>query len=120
MRLGSFATGFAGQEAARLLDLPRPPTAFFVAGTALLPGLLRVLQERGLAVPRDVSVVAGSESELAEFHAPPISVVKWDHGALGAMAARFLLQRIEQPDLPPQRALGPTTYVPRGSCAPPR
>jgi LacI family transcriptional regulator len=120
VRLGSFATAFAEQQAALLLDLPRPPTAFFVAGTALLPGLLRAVQERGLAIPRDISVVAGAESELAEFHAPAISVVQWDHGALGAMAARFLVQRIEQPGMPPQRAIGPTTYVPRGSCAPPR
>jgi LacI family transcriptional regulator len=70
-------------------------------------------------VPHDVSVVAGAESELAEFHSPPISVVRWDHGALGAAAARFLLSRIEDPALPPQRATGRTEYVPRGSCAPP-
>ncbi|MBP0465374.1 LacI family DNA-binding transcriptional regulator [Roseomonas sp. PWR1] len=120
VRLGSFATAFAEREAALLLELRDPPTAFFVAGTALLPGLLRALQARGLGIPQDVSVVAGAESELAEFHVPAISVVQWDHGVLGAMAARFLLQRIEQPGLPPQRALGPTTYVPRGSCAPPR
>ncbi|MBR0664531.1 LacI family transcriptional regulator [Roseomonas hellenica] len=118
-RLGSFSTEFAAQEAARLLDAPEPPTAFFVAGTALLPGLLRALQERGLSIPRHVSVVAGAESELAEFHSPPISVVRWDHGALGAAAARFLLRRIEAPGLAPQRASGPTEYVPRGSCAPP-
>jgi LacI family transcriptional regulator len=120
IRLGSFSTGFASQAAAALLDGPSPPTAFFVAGTALLPGLLRALQERGLSVPRDVSVVAGAESELAEFHSPPISVVRWDHGALGGAAARFLLARIEQPELPAQRATGMTEYVPRGSCAPPR
>jgi LacI family transcriptional regulator len=120
IRLGSFSTGYAAQEAAALLDQGGPPTAFFVAGTALLPGLLRALQERGLSVPRDVSVVAGAESELAAFHSPPISVVRWDHGALGAAAARFLLARIEQQDLPPQRAVGATEYVPRGSCAPPR
>lgn len=120
IRLGSFSVGFAAEQAALLLDAARPPTAFFVAGTALLPGLLRALQERGLAVPRDISVVAGAESELAGFHTPPISVVRWDHGALGAAAARFLLARIEQPDQPPQRATGPTEYVPRGSCAPPR
>jgi LacI family transcriptional regulator len=118
-RLGSFSTTFAWEAASELLDGHRPPTAFFVAGTALLPGLLRALQERGLSVPRDISVVAGAESELAEFHAPPISVVRWDHGALGAAAARFLLARIEQPARPPQHALGPSEYVPRGSCAPP-
>lgn len=120
IRLGNFATGFAAEAAASLLDLSPPPTAFFVAGTALLPGLLRVLQERGLRIPHDVSVVAGAESELAEFHSPPISVVRWDHGALGAAAARFLLARIETPDTAPQRAIGVTAYVPRGSCAPPR
>jgi LacI family transcriptional regulator len=120
VRLGSFSTGYAAQEAAALLDGAQPPTAFFAAGTALLPGLLRALQERGLAVPRDVSVVVGAESELAEFHSPPISVVRWDHGVLGAAAARFLLARLEAPQLPPQTAIGPTEYVPRGSCAPPR
>ena len=36
------------------------------------------------------------------------------------LAARFLVQRTERHGLPPQRALGPTTYIPRGSCAPPR
>lgn len=120
IRLGSFSTAFATQEAAALLDAPQPPSAFFVAGTALLPGLLRALQERGLSVPRDVSVVAGAESELAEFHSPPISAVRWDHGVLGEAAARFLLARLETAGLPRQQAIGPTEYVPRGSCAPPR
>lgn len=119
IRLGSFSTTFAWQAASELLDGTRPPTAFFVAGTAVLPGLLRTLQERGLSVPRDISVVAGAETELAEFHARPISVVSRNHGALGAVAARFLRAHIEQPARPPQHALGPSDYVPRGSYASP-
>ncbi|OYW17149.1 MAG: LacI family transcriptional regulator, partial [Burkholderiales bacterium 12-64-5] len=37
VRLGSFSTGYAAQAAAALLQQAPRPTAFFVAGTALLP-----------------------------------------------------------------------------------
>jgi LacI family transcriptional regulator len=119
LRLGSFATRFGQEQAEALLALPSPPTAFFAAGTALLPGLLRALYARGLRVPQDVSVVAGADSELAEFHAPPISVVRWDHGELGAAAARFLLRRLEVPEMSPQLHVAPTEFIARASIAPP-
>lgn len=119
VRLGSFATDFAQAQAAVLLDQPAPPTAFFVAGTTLLPGLLRVVHARRLRVPRDLSIVAGADSELAEFHSPAITVVRWDHGVLGAAAARFLRQRLETPDRPPQRVRTEAEFILRGSCGPP-
>ncbi|SDB74651.1 LacI family DNA-binding transcriptional regulator [Belnapia rosea] len=119
LRFGSFAIQFGFDQAEALLAAPRPPTAFFVAGAALLPGVLRALRARGLRIPEDVSVVAGADSELAEFHQPPISVVRWNHGALGTAAARFLLRRLQTPGLPPQEHVTPTEFLPRGSFAPP-
>ncbi|MDJ0390540.1 substrate-binding domain-containing protein [Roseomonas sp. E05] len=119
LRLGSFAADFAQEAAMALLDGPEPPSAFFAAGTALLPGLLRALQLRGLRIPQDISVVAGADSELAAFHVPPISVVRWDHRALGVSAASFLLGRLAQPDMPPRSLMAPTAFLDRGSCAPP-
>jgi len=121
VKLGSFSSDFAQAQAAVLLDQPDPPTAFFVAGTALLPGLLRVVHARRMRIPRDLSIVAGADSELAEFHSPGITVVRWDHGLLGAAAARFLRQRLQTPDARPQRARTEAEFILRGSCgAPPK
>ncbi|PZW43086.1 LacI family transcriptional regulator [Humitalea rosea] len=119
LRLGSFATEYGFESALELLSGPDRPTAIFAAGTALLPGVLRAVRQLGLSIPRDLSIAAGADSELAEFHSPPIAVVRWDHGELGAAAARFLLDRVGTPDLPPRRFQARTTMLPRASCARP-
>jgi LacI family transcriptional regulator len=118
IRLGSFATHHGFDAASALFTQPQPPTAIFAAGTALLPGVLRAVRQHGLSIPTDLSLVAGADSELAEFHAPSIAVVRWDHGELGAAAARFLLRRIAMPELAAQQIEGQTSFLPRESCAP--
>lgn len=117
VHLNNFATGHGFEAASALFARRDRPTALFAAGTALLPGVLRAARQHGLSIPRDLSIVAGADSELAEFHAPSIAVVRWDHGELGAAAARFLLDRVAVPELPPQRAEARTCFLARESCA---
>ncbi|MCI0756260.1 LacI family DNA-binding transcriptional regulator [Teichococcus vastitatis] len=119
-RFGNFATDYGFSAAIDILAQRDRPTALFAAGTALLPGVLRAARHLGLRIPRDLSIVAGADSELAEFHAPSISVVRWDHGELGASAARFLLRRVSAPELLPQNAEARTTFLARESCVSPR
>src|SRR3712207_8462984 len=66
---------------------------------------------------------ATSEIYTLALHAAlpisPISVVRWDHGRLGASAAAFLLERLARQGMKPQSLQGPTEFLDRGSCAPP-
>ncbi|WP_285752114.1 substrate-binding domain-containing protein [Lentzea sp. NBRC 105346] len=85
----------AGREAGtRLLDLPDPPTAFFVVNDAAAIGLLGLLRERGLTPGVDVSVVGFNDiPEAAELHVP-LTTVRNPMREMGALAANEALRMI--------------------------
>jgi LacI family transcriptional regulator len=121
VRTQSFTADFGYVETSALLGQRRPPTAIIAGGIAMMPGTLRAIRTHGLKVPDDVSLVAGSDSDLAELATPPITAVRWSYAELGKAAAQLVLDRLERdPDLPPRRIRFPTELVIRASCAPPR
>jgi LacI family transcriptional regulator len=117
VRLTSFAADAGYTEARRLLEGTHRPTAIIAGGTALLPGVVRAARELGLSIPKDLSVIAGADSDLAQLASPPFTVVRWSHDQLGKAAGRFLMKRLEQPSLPRQRLSVDAELVVRGSCA---
>jgi LacI family transcriptional regulator len=86
--------GAAG--AARLLDRPRPPDAFFVGNAALAIGVLRELRSRNLRPGRDVGLVCFDDSPWAPFIDPPLTVVAQPAYRIGAQAAALLVERISR------------------------
>jgi LacI family transcriptional regulator len=96
------------------------PTAVIAGGIDMLDGVLRAIRAKGLAIPRDISVVATGDSSLAELHAPAISVAQWDHAAIGRIAAELLLDRIAgRSNGEPRHVVLPTEFVLRESTAAP-
>jgi LacI family transcriptional regulator len=112
-----------------LLDGDEPATALVAGGNQLLNGALAELQQRGLEVGRDVSLVSCDEISLTELYQPPIAVVRRDTRELGRRAAELLLSQLESQEedaqgrrrttAEPEVVLLPTEFVPRPSCAPP-
>jgi LacI family transcriptional regulator len=74
VRNESFLSDYGFQQTSILVSLREPPTAVLAAGIDMLPGVLRALRTRGLEIPRDISVVAASDSDLAQLSNPAISV----------------------------------------------
>lgn len=104
---------------ASLMSLADPPTAVFVAAMDMLGGCLRALRTMNMAVGSRISVVAGSDSELAELHAPPITAIEWDLAAMGRHAATMLLERMRGDVIERGRGLTvPTELIIRGSSQP--
>lgn len=81
----------AGGAAAisRLLVLKQPPTAAFVASDEMAFGVLKVLRQTGLAVPRDFSVLGFDNHELCDV----VGLTTMDHEVAeqGQDVARLLL-----------------------------
>lgn len=68
----------------------------------------------------DISVVAASDSDLAQLSEPPITVESWDYAEVGRIAARIVLERINHSGSnDPRRVIVPAELIQRGSCAPP-
>ena len=76
----------------QLLASGRSFTAIFCANDETAVGAMRALHERGLAVPRDVSVVGFDDIELAQHLIPPLATVRVDKEAIGASAVNRLLR----------------------------
>ena len=126
LRKESFLVDYGYSQTALLMRAKRPPTAIIAGGIDMLSGILRALRERGLKVPHDVSLVAASDSDLAQLSEPPISVERWDYARLGKVAARLALDAIaagvpvSNRTAKPKRVVVPAEFLPRASCAAPR
>ncbi len=104
---------------AERLARPDRPTAFLVEGGRLLRAALLALRAAGLAVPKDVSLVAIDAEEAASLTSPETTRIARDFAAIGRTAAALLLRRIEKPHLPRREVVLESRLVLGASCAPP-
>ncbi|MEU1019028.1 MULTISPECIES: LacI family DNA-binding transcriptional regulator [unclassified Streptomyces] len=82
-----------GQAAAGTL-IGRGCTAIVCASDMMALGAVRAARERGLEVPRDISVVGFDDSPLIAFTDPPLTTVRQPVQAMGQAAVRTLLEEI--------------------------
>ena len=116
---GSFSRAHGEAATRQLLARSERPTAIIAGGNQLLIGCLAVLQEAGLVVGRDVSLVTCDDVPLTVLYQPPIASISRDTVELGRVAAELLLERLGEDGGPPRRVVIPTVFRPRASCAPP-
>ncbi|RVT97501.1 LacI family transcriptional regulator [Rhodovarius crocodyli] len=110
----------AFRETTSLMSLPEPPTALIIGAMDMLGGCLRALKAVGARLGQDVSVIAGSDSELAELMEPGVTAIAWDLAEMGRHAAAMLLERMRGTAPDSGRSLKlPTRLVVRQSCRPP-
>jgi LacI family transcriptional regulator len=120
IRSASFSRDVGYTESRWLMEQPSPPTAIIAGGTSLLPGVMQAAREKGLSIPKDLSIIAGADSDVALLSTPPFTVVRWSHDQLGKAAGRFLMDRLADPTLRRRRLTVDAELVVRESCAAPR
>jgi LacI family transcriptional regulator len=91
----SFESGIAAAN--QLLDLADPPTAIFAANDDMAAGVIRAAGERGLAVPRDLSVCGFDDTPTARHIYPALTTVRQPTAEMGRLATLQLLERIRTP-----------------------
>ena len=64
------------QGGRQLLAGPDRPTAIFASSDMQAVGLLKAIREHGLAVPKDIAVVAFDGTAESEYSSPPLTVVR--------------------------------------------
>ncbi|CAN7189459.1 LacI family DNA-binding transcriptional regulator [Pseudoxanthomonas sp. LjRoot168] len=88
----SFESGIEAGNA--LLDLQQPPTAIFAANDDMAAGVIRAACERGLVVPRDISVCGFDDTPIARHIYPALTTVRQPTSEMGKLATLQLLSRI--------------------------
>lgn len=102
-----------------LMNLPEPPTALFALTGTCGVGALRALNELGLAVPRDVSLLMFDNYRWTRITSPPLDVLEQPAEAMARAATNLVLQGIEDAKAPITQQRFPARLITRGSCGPP-
>ena len=109
--------------AQKILSTKKPFTALFAFNDVSAIGAIRALQEAGLRVPEDVSVLGFDDIYSAAFHNPALTTIRQPLFEMGVLAAKTLLERVSknQPNddaaIPQTLTVEPTLIV-RQSTAP--
>ena len=97
-----------------------PFTALFAYNDTSAIGAIRAIHEAGLQVPDDISVVGFDDIQSAAYNNPPLTTVRQPLQKMGEIAARTLLNRIENGEpYVPEITIEPE-FVVRNSTAPAR
>jgi LacI family transcriptional regulator len=106
-------SGYIGCK--KFLTLETLPTAIFTCNDLMAIGALRAIHEQNLSVPGDISVIGHDDIEWASYTHPALTTIAQPIQQLADTAIRLLLERIQDPNLPPRRYTLPNHIVVRQS-----
>jgi LacI family transcriptional regulator len=108
----------AFEAANTLLALPAPPTAIFAVNDLSAFGVIAAARERGLKVPRDVSVIGFDDIPMASQVHPPLTTIRQPFAQMGRAAVNTLLSQMDNEDAIAPRIVLPTELIARQSTGP--
>lgn len=90
--------GYAAAK--KIIASGKPFTALFAFNDVSAIGAIRALQESGMQVPGDVSVIGFDDIAGAAFHIPALTTIRQPLVKMGNLAAERLIERITAPNEP--------------------
>ena len=108
----------ARRAAGQPLALPDRPTALVTTDETMTLGAIDAIQDAGLVIPRDISLVAFDDMPWTALIRPPLTVIAQPVHELGVAATQRLLGRVAGFEGPPETTILPTSFVVRGSTGP--
>ena len=106
--------------ASRLLDTQPALTSIIAGNDTIALGVMRAARERGLSLPRDLSIIGYDDLPFAAFLEPPLTTIRTRPVEQGERATRMLIGMIRGDGGLEQIAGLRAEFVLRGSCAAPR
>jgi DNA-binding LacI/PurR family transcriptional regulator len=115
VREGDFETKSGYKQMKALLDSSKKFSAAFVASDALALGAYNAIQEVGLVIPKDISIVGFDDIPLSSFISPALTTVRMPAREI-AQDSCYLLMHLMKREFPEHRMVSlPTTLIIRES-----
>lgn len=96
------------------LARPQRPTAILALSNLILLGVLKAVNESGLRIPEDISVVSFDDNPMFNYVEPAITCIGQPSDGIGTLAVKLLTQAIGgTSDAPSHLHLPPTLFARR-------
>jgi DNA-binding LacI/PurR family transcriptional regulator len=92
-------------------------TAVMAFNDASAIGAIRAIEDVGLKVPSDISVMGVDDIELAEFISPRLTTIRQPLKEMGAIAASTLLKRIDGDEVAQETVVQPELVIRQSTAA---
>jgi len=115
---GDFSLESGRRAATQMITTDDPPTAFFCANDEMAIGVLQALNQQGLEVPGDCSVIGFDDIEFAGFTVPPLTTVRQPRRMIGERAMTAMIDLIERNQSPAEPVVLPVEVIVRESTCP--
>lgn len=116
---GSYTFDSGRTAGERLLDVVPRPTAIFSSNDEMAAGVMHAALERGLQIPRDLSIIGFDDTPVAAHVWPPLTTVRWPVVSMARSAALKLLAGVDGSDAIEEPSHFLSTLIRRASVAPP-
>ncbi len=94
IKIGGYTPRYGYRLGKELLELADRPTAIFTANDSLAVGCYKAVQEAGLKIPEDISIIGFNDISMAKYLLPPLTTVHVPMNFMGAQAVNILAERI--------------------------
>lgn len=112
-----FYTPFSKDQFKKMINSELLPSALLCASDIIALQVYEILEEAGIKIPEDISIIGFDNIQKGEWVNPPLTSVNISKTAIGQGAAELLLDRINNPDKNPRLIMVGTDIVIRESLA---
>jgi len=116
-----YFTHESGEDCARhLLSMEKLPTAIFACNDYMAAGVLKVANQKGIAVPHDLTITGYDNAPISRHIWPSLTTVKQPTEAMASLAAKILIRLIKNKPLEKVASNFDAELIVRESSAPVR
>lgn len=116
IRLGRFTPASGYKLTKEILDSGSYPTAFIMANDSMAIGAYKAIQEKGLRVPEDISIIGFNDISTAQYIVPALTTIRVHTEFISETAVELLMERIKDEREINKKVIIPTKLVIRESC----
>lgn len=109
----TFESGYEAMK--QLLAQDQQPTAVFTASDFMAAAAIEAINDAGLRVPEDISIIGFDDIELAKFLKPKLTTIRQNTAELGRNAAKLLINHIDKLQTEVNFVV-PVEFIERQSC----
>lgn len=94
IKIGGYTPKHGYRLGKELLAMEERPSAIFTANDSLAVGCYKAIEEAGLKIPEDISVIGFNDISIAKYLIPPLTTVHVYMDFMGSQAVSMLEERI--------------------------